>query len=623
MANPELLCMGCMEERTDGVVCTLCGWREDSPPESPLYLRPRTILQEQYMIGRALGHGGFAVTYLSWDLNLARKLALKEYFPSGIATRGAGATTVQPYSGQAREDFGYGLEKFLEEARVLARFQNHPGIIAVLNFFRANGTAYLVMEYLEGITLQEYLDQKGGKIPFDMALNLMMPVMDALREVHKAGILHRDISPDNIYVTKSGQVKVLDFGAARYALGDRSKNLSIILKEGYAPQEQYKSKGNQGPWTDVYAVSATCYRAITGKVPPPALDRLDSDELESPTSLGVNIKPDAEAVLTKAMAVRTEERYPSIEDFQNALGQVTRNISDREMPVQETRNPKGSPLLTILQLPQWAWFSAAGTLAAAVLAFFFLGSPNPPSQTVAQSSTPPSQPISTNQPTRTEQPAPGARAAPAASETNPAAAPAQVNWVGKWKTIMNQNSRSWTCTTENSPSGDYRFSSQCPPPLAREKGKVELASNGTWKLQSISGRTDQGTYRVITPDQVEMSGQLGTAVWVRVASTAKTQPQQASSKTTPTAKRTQRERSQPSIARESNPYPTQPSSYPSRNERAQQQAQEDQIRRQQEWQEQQRRAQEEQLKRQQEQQSQQQTEQLINQGINILRQFGR
>ena len=274
-------------------------------------------------------------------------------------------------------------------------------------------------------------------------------------------------------------------------------------------------------------------------------------------------------------------RYPSMEDFQSALasasssaGQVTRIVQEGELSAQQTRPSKANPWLTVLQLPRWAGISAAGAIAvAAVLGFFLVRSPEPSSQTAGQVPTAPNLPPSAGQP---------ASAALAAPETSPVASAAQPNWVGKWKTIMNQNSRSWTCTTENSPSGDYRFSSRCPPPLAGEKGKVELASNGTWKLQSISGRTDQGTYRVITPDQVEMSGQLGTAVWVRVANTAKPQPQQASSKATPTAQRTQKERNQPSIARGSNPYPTQPTSYPSQNERAQQQAQEDQIRRQQE-----------------------------------------
>ena len=311
--------MGCMERLSDTAVCPRCGWRDVTAPESPLYLPPRTTLQEQYLVGRVLGHGGFGITYLGWDLNLESKLAVKEYLPSGVATRTTGTVTVSPFSGQARQDFDWGLEKFLEEGRVLARFKSHPGIASVFNFFRANGTAYLVMEYLEGCTLAQYLDQHDGQIPFGMAVRVLAPVMQALREVHGAGILHRDISPDNIYITRSGPVKLLDFGAARYALGQHSRNLSVILKEGYAPEEQYRTKGVQGPWTDVYATAATLYGAITGKIPPPALDRLDTDELIPPSSLGVDINPPFERSLLKALAVRAADRYQSIEDFEAAI----------------------------------------------------------------------------------------------------------------------------------------------------------------------------------------------------------------------------------------------------------------------------------------------------------------
>ncbi|HZU24253.1 MAG TPA: protein kinase [Bryobacteraceae bacterium] len=317
--NPDRLCMGCMEASDGAPFCPHCGRSASAPAASPLHLDPRTVLQNQYVVGRVLGHGGFGVTYLGWDLNLARRLAIKEYLPHGIATRTFGTKSVTVFSGQNERDFEWGLEKFLEEARVLARFQNHPGIVSVLNFFRENGTAYLVMEYLSGSTLQEFLARKGGFISFDWAVRIMMPVMDALREVHKAGVLHRDVSPDNVYISDTGQVKVLDFGAARYALSQQSRNLSVILKEGYAPEEQYRTRGNQGPWTDVYAVAATLYRAVTGVVPQPALDRLENDEVVPPSALGFQVAPEREATLMKALAVRGANRYQSMEDFQAAI----------------------------------------------------------------------------------------------------------------------------------------------------------------------------------------------------------------------------------------------------------------------------------------------------------------
>jgi serine/threonine protein kinase len=315
----ENYCMGCMEKREQGPVCPYCGYQHDTLPESPLYLTPGTILNGKYLIGRVLGHGGFGITYLALDLTLQVRLAIKEFLPRDLATRSSNTTTVTPYTGATKEHFDYGLEKFLEEARALARFEDSPCIVSVKDFFRANGTAYFVMNFVEGITFKEYLKNHGEKIDYDKALRILMPVMDALREVHQTGLLHRDISPDNIYITNDGRIKLLDFGAARNATGEHSKSLSVMLKAGYAPEEQYRSKGKQGPWTDIYAVGATLYRAITGKVPVEALDRLDEDTLEPPTRLGIKIPPHAENALLKALSVKASDRFQEMKMFQQAL----------------------------------------------------------------------------------------------------------------------------------------------------------------------------------------------------------------------------------------------------------------------------------------------------------------
>jgi hypothetical protein len=317
--NPADLCMGCMGPRGPAARCGRCGWVEGTPQEQPTHLPPRTLLREQYLLGRVLGHGGFGVTYLGWDVNLDMKLAVKEYFPAQLVGRAPRSIQVTPYTGEARTFFDDGLEKFLDEAKALARFHDHPGIVSILNFFRDNGTGYLVMPFVEGVTLKDYLAASGGTLPYDTALRLLVPVMEALRTVHQAGMLHRDISPDNIYVTQSGQVKILDFGAARNAVGEQNKSLSVILKRGYAPEEQYRTRGRQGPWTDVYALGATLYRALTGSVPPESLDRLEHDDLVPPSRCGVAIPPAAEAALLKSLAVRASERLPSVEAFQQAL----------------------------------------------------------------------------------------------------------------------------------------------------------------------------------------------------------------------------------------------------------------------------------------------------------------
>jgi serine/threonine protein kinase len=314
------LCMGCMEPRQGAAQCPACGWVEGSPAENPVHLPPRTTLKDHYIVGRVLGHGGFGIAYLAWDSNLQMKLAVKEFFPGDFASRGANRATVAPYSGESKENFEYGLTKFLEEGRAVARFNDHPGIVPVLNFFRDNGTGYLVMQYVPGMSLKQYLQLKGGRIPYAEAIAIAMPVMDTLRAVHEFGLLHRDISPDNIYISTTKRVKLLDFGAARLAMGDRSKSLSVILKAGYAPFEQYQTKGKQGPWTDVYALAATIYRALTGVIPPEAPARIaGAEQMESPRALDVDMPPEAEDALLRALAIDPQHRYQSVGDFQEAL----------------------------------------------------------------------------------------------------------------------------------------------------------------------------------------------------------------------------------------------------------------------------------------------------------------
>jgi serine/threonine protein kinase len=317
--NPQALCMGCMRERGSAPVCPHCGWLEGAPAESPLQLAPRTILGGKYLLGRVLGQGGFGITYLAWNLTTGGKLAIKEYFPLGISTRSDDSLTVNAISAKNKQDLEYGLRKFAEEGQALARFKDRPGIVSMIDFLYANGTEYIVMLYVEGRTFKQYLAERGGRISFELALKILALVMNALGEVHSAGMLHRDISPDNIFVEEDGQTKILDFGATRYAMGEQSQSLSVILKPGYAPEEQYRRKGRQGPWTDIYALGATLYRAMTGHPPPEAPDRLAQDEIVPPSMLGVKIPRRSEAALLKALAVRAENRFQTVADFREAI----------------------------------------------------------------------------------------------------------------------------------------------------------------------------------------------------------------------------------------------------------------------------------------------------------------
>jgi len=309
-----------MQEMVKGeATCLSCGYNNQAEPESPLYLKPGTLLEGKYLIGRVLGQGGFGITYLAYDMNLTIKLAIKEYFPQDLASRAYGQTQVSAYTGSLGNQYEYGLEKFLQEARTLAQFEEHPNIVSVRDYFQANGTAYFIMSYVEGITLKEYLANSGGMLQVDKAKSIILPIMDALKEVHTVNVLHRDVSPDNIFINLKGQVILIDFGAARQAIGEKGQSLSIILKPGYAPEEQYRSKGVQGPWTDVYAVAATYYHLLTGQQPPESLERMVKDEIVLPSQIGIVISENEERAILKALAVKASDRYQTIADFQDGL----------------------------------------------------------------------------------------------------------------------------------------------------------------------------------------------------------------------------------------------------------------------------------------------------------------
>jgi serine/threonine protein kinase len=313
------LCTGCFEDSDGQNACSHCGYEKGTAPVSAHHLAPGTLLENKYRLGRVLGQGGFGITYIAWDQKLEMKLAIKEYFPQGMAARTPGRAEVDNSSGEIKEQLTFGLQRFLNEAKTLARFAEHPNIVTVRDYFEANGTAYLVMSYVEGVTLEQYLHSRGGRLSFDNCLEIIMPVLDALKEVHRVGVMHRDISPDNIFIKNDGRVILIDFGAARQEMREKSKSLSVILKAGYAPPEQYQSRGKQGPWTDVYAVAATMYRAVTGQTPLEAIDRLDEDDLVPPSQLGVVIEPKQEQALLKALALKARNRYQAVEEFQDEI----------------------------------------------------------------------------------------------------------------------------------------------------------------------------------------------------------------------------------------------------------------------------------------------------------------
>ena len=324
MKDPRRLCPGCMNEwAKPDQACPVCGFIRNKYERAARWLPLYTVLEHKIMIGKVIGEGGFGITYMGWDLNLQVRVAVKEYFPMGLATRETGqgrSCAISALPGVRRDNYRQGLEKFMTEAQNLSKFYNLNGIVSVKDFFFANETAYMIMEYVDGVTLGSYLKQHGGQLSEQEVLALFHPVMESLKTVHAAGIIHRDISPDNIMMTKDGRMKLIDFGAARFAGGNNERSLTIILKHGYAPAEQYQSHGNQGPWTDVYAICATMYRMLTGEVPPGAMDRLHEDTLKEFKELGckVSVKT-AYALLDKGMAIRVQDRYQSMDELIEGL----------------------------------------------------------------------------------------------------------------------------------------------------------------------------------------------------------------------------------------------------------------------------------------------------------------
>ena len=313
------LCYNCFKEKPEGNgPCPYCGFDlEENVKKYPVTLRAGTILNGRYMVGRVLGQGGFGITYLAWDESLKARVAVKEYMPNDMAARMG--TTVSVAMKSRAEDFVYGLERFQEEARTLAKFMGQPNIAGVTDYFDENGTSYFVMDYIEGISFKTYIANAGGNVSVEEALNVMIPVLRALTAVHAEGFIHRDVTPDNIYITKDGNVKLLDFGSARYSLGDKSKSLDVVLKVGYAPKEQYTRRGRQGPYTDVYSCAACLYAAITGYLPPESLERLDHDELVPPSQMGVEIPLYLERAILKGLAVQLENRFQTAGEFLEAL----------------------------------------------------------------------------------------------------------------------------------------------------------------------------------------------------------------------------------------------------------------------------------------------------------------
>ncbi len=339
----EKRCNGCFNYYDDEFeLCPHCGYIDGSEPREPNHLFIGTELAGRYIIGNVLGFGGFGITYKAWDKKLEAVVAIKEYYPSGIVNRPPGTKNILLFSGKKKKEFEYGLTRFIEEARNMTNFNSHRNIVNVYEYFEENSTAYIVMEFLDGYNLSEYIESVNGKLDIETSMKIIMNTCNALKDIHANGIIHRDVSPDNIFLTKNGGIKLIDFGAARFS-NNEDKNFTIILKPGFAPPEQYDQISQQGPKTDIYALGATMYYCITGEKPEESTNRKIKDNLLPPKQIDTSIEQYISDSIMKAMAIESSLRFESIAEFEKAIKKEIKV----KVPSQEKKSKQVKRLIGI------------------------------------------------------------------------------------------------------------------------------------------------------------------------------------------------------------------------------------------------------------------------------------
>ena len=344
------LCYHCMTQINDDKLntCPECGKSLTIQPVADRYLKPGSELQAKFVVGYPIGNGGFGNTYIGWNKLLFRKVAIKEFFPEQYITRGKDSVTVSVATETLQPRFRKGLQQFLEEARSVAALQDIKGVVEITNFFEENGTGYIIMEYLEGMDVKTILKKSGDKKDYEWCRRVILTLLHTLREIHKRGVLHRDIAPDNIFVTNEGVIKLIDFGAARHSTALANMKSEVVLKVGYAPIEQYSKDAPQGSYTDLYAVAALFYRMLTGQKPIPANERLSNDTLITPSEMGVVLPEQAEMAIMVCLNVQPQYRLQSADEFMEALdGKNFIPVYEPEWilpPVEEKRSFASMPV---------------------------------------------------------------------------------------------------------------------------------------------------------------------------------------------------------------------------------------------------------------------------------------
>lgn len=329
MKISNFICPNCFSSISENSTkCLKCGYTLQKENKNIYALQPGTVIAERYVIGRVIGSGGFGITYKAKDLLTDELCAVKEYLPSKLAYRKPGDDRLYAISESKKVLFEHSRKGFLDEAKIMMKFKNDKNIVHVENFLALNNTAYLVMEFLDGTNFMTLINKQNGKVPFNIGVEVFLTVANALERVHLNNILHRDISPENIFITNDANIKLIDFGSARQVVDG---NMSVLLKPGFAPIEQYSSNGKQGPWTDIYSLAATFYLSVTGKAVPDSQSRVSEDTLVRLDKICTQASEEWGNVIDKALKIDAEERYQSINEMLDDVGKViTRDKGEKQ-----------------------------------------------------------------------------------------------------------------------------------------------------------------------------------------------------------------------------------------------------------------------------------------------------
>lgn len=350
MANE--LCMNCFGVKGQFEVCPFCGYVEGTKPKQPHYLIPGTILAKHFIVGTVIGSGGFGITYRCYDTMLGVIVAVKEFYPTGLVNRSPGETRVGLLSEEKEKQYKEQIKRFLAEAQSIAQFGKAKDIVNVYDYFEENNTAYIIMEYIDGLLLKDHLE-KQGRMSVKASLALIDPIMEAVEKIHAQGIIHRDISPDNIFITSDNSIKIFDFGAAKLT-GSQQRGLGEkVVKVGYSAPEQYRNNDKQGYYTDIYSIGAILYQMITGQKPIESTEREIKDELKSPLELGIAIDENLDRTIMEALAVEPGFRFKGLRQMRDALN----NRRLAEYPKEKQRKQKRKR----------GWLAAASILLIAAI----------------------------------------------------------------------------------------------------------------------------------------------------------------------------------------------------------------------------------------------------------------